>query len=198
MDIKDIKQYDGTLLHNRFAYKFFNDKVLPIGNILSFRGPMTVLADGMIDQEDVDRQDFIWSDDAVNFLWEIPILSNDFGAVAYQRLFNTQIANILASREYLNCPITMEGDDIMVQKEFTNKGILQHSGKISVSITYVKNGVTLGHTGINIVAGHKAPAFAYSAGFTGLQVDNFCRDVHKMFYDLNDNIFCATSKIIIK
>ena len=52
----NIDKYDGNLLHGRFAYKFFKDKVLPIGNILCFRAPMEVLADGMIDQEDIDRQ----------------------------------------------------------------------------------------------------------------------------------------------
>ena len=78
----NIDKYDGNLLHGRFAYKFFKDKVLPIGNILCFRAPMEVLADGMIDQEDIDKQEFIWSDDAINFLWEIPILDNPFGAVA--------------------------------------------------------------------------------------------------------------------
>jgi hypothetical protein len=192
----DIKKYDGTLLHDRFAYKYFGSKVIPIGNLLAFRGPMEVLADGMIDQEDVDRGDFIWSDDAINFLWEIPILSNPFGAVAYQRLFNTEIGKILST--HLALPVEMEGDDIMVKDNFTNKGIAQTSGKASVSITYVKNGVALGHTGINIKAGTKAPAFAYSTNLSDHKVTMFVNDVQKMFYALNDDIFIATSKIIIK
>ncbi len=104
----NIDKYDGNLLHDRFAYKFFKDKVLPIGNILCFRAPMEVLADGMIDQEDIDKQEFIWSDDAINFLWEIPILDNPLGAVAYQRLLNTHIANILGSVKYLDCPVIMD------------------------------------------------------------------------------------------
>ena len=94
MIIKDIECYDGNLLHNRFAYRYFRNKVLPIGNIIAFRAPMLVEADGMIDEEDVLKNEFIYSDDAINFLWEIPGL-NAFGAVAYQRLFNTQLANIL-------------------------------------------------------------------------------------------------------
>lgn len=194
----NVEKYDGNLLHSRFAYKFFKDKVLPIGNLVSFRAPMEVLADGMIDQEDVDKQEFIWSDDSINFLWEIPILDNPFGAVAYQRLFNTCIANILAKPEYLNCPIYMDGDDIMVEKEFTQGGVTQQVGKVSVSITYVKDGVALGHTGINVVAGKKAPAFAFSTNFTDQQVNNFCSDVNKAFYELNDDMFVATSKVIIK
>lgn len=198
MDIKLIDKYDGTLLHNRFAYKLFKDKVLPIGNIFCFRGPMEVLADGMIDQEDVDKGEFIWSDDAINFLWEIPILNNEFGAIAYQRYFNTLIATILSKEKYLNCKVTMKGDDIMVHKEFTQGGVTQQVGKVSVSITHVKDNVALGHTGINIKAGGKAPAFAFSTEFTNEQVKHFMDEVKTIFYNLNDSIFVSASKIIHK
>ena len=194
----NIDKYDGNLLHDRFAYKFFKDKVLPIGNILCFRAPMEVLADGMIDQEDIDRQEFIWSDDAINFLWEIPILDNAFGAVAYQRLFNTHIANLLSGVKYLNCPVRMDGDDIMVEKEFTQGGVTQQEGKVSVSITYVKSGIALGHTALNIKAGKKAPAFAFSTEFNDEVAEEFMKDVQKIFYELNDDMFIATSKVIIK
>ena len=94
MIVDDIKTYDGAILHNRFAYRYFRNKTLPIGNILAFRSPMLVEAEGMIDEEDVLKNEFIYSDDAINFLWEIPGLES-FGAIAYQRLFNTQLANIL-------------------------------------------------------------------------------------------------------
>ena len=94
MIIKDIKVYDGPLIHKRFAYDFFRNKTLPIGNIIAFRCPMDVSIDGMIDQEDVLQGDYIASDDAINFCWEIPNLDK-LGAVAFQRLLNTQIANIL-------------------------------------------------------------------------------------------------------
>ena len=69
MIITNIKSYDGNLLHSRFAYKFFRDQTLPIGNIIAFRAPMHVEAEGMIDSEDVLNNDFIYSDDAINFLW---------------------------------------------------------------------------------------------------------------------------------
>ena len=49
MIIKDIKVYDGPLIHKRFAYDFFRNKTLPIGNIIAFRCPMDVSIDGMID-----------------------------------------------------------------------------------------------------------------------------------------------------
>jgi len=188
------KIYDGSLLHSRFAYKFFRDKTLPIGNIIAFRAPMKVEAEGMIDSEDILNADYIYSDDAINFLWEIPNL-DAFGAVAYQRLLNTQIANIL-STQYLKAPIEMKGDDLIVHKEHTQGGIAQPKGKCSVSITYTKNNVALGHTGINIVAGKKAPAFAYSTNLTDEQANIFMAEIINLFYNLNDDIFIATTKVI--
>jgi hypothetical protein len=194
MIISDIKAYDGTLLHSRFAYKFFREKTLPIGNIIAFRAPMKVEVEGMIDSEDVLNNDYIYSDDAINFLWEIPYL-DAFGAVAYQRLLNTQIANIL-SVKYLNAPIEVDGDDLIVHKEHTQGGVTQTKGKCSVSITYTKNGVALGHTGININAGKKAPAFAFSTNLTDDQAKLFMQEVINLFYTMNDDIFIATSKVI--
>ena len=196
MILKDIKVYDGNLIHSRFAYKFFKERTLPIGNIVSFRAPMKVEAEGMIDSEDIINNDYIYSEDAINFCWEIPYLDS-FGAVAWQRLFNTQLANILSSK-YLKAPIEVDGDDLIVHKEHNQGGITQPKGKCSVSITYVNNNVALGHTGINVVAGKKAPAFAYSTNLTDEQVAEFQKDIVGLFYTMNDDIFIATSKVICK
>jgi hypothetical protein len=197
MFIEKINHYDGMLLHNRFAYKFFKDKVLPIGNIIAFRGKMEVLADGMIDQEDVDKKDYIWSDDSINFLWEIPLLGDtSYGAVCYQRLFCANVGALLGSNKYLGTSVDVRGDDIYVIKEHKQRGVTLQEGKCSVSITHVKSGAALGHLGINIVAGVKAPIFAYSTQLNDEQVKNFIQDVINLFYSMNDDIFVATSKII--
>lgn len=196
MIIDDYKVYDGKLLHSRFAYKHFKDRTLPIGNIIAFRAPMKVEADGMIDHEDVLNDDYIYSDDAINFLWEIPNMCPS-GAVVHQRLFNTQLANILSSK-YINAPIEMNGDDLIVHKEHKQHGIIQSKGKCSVSIVYSKDNVALGHTGINIRAGKKAPGFAYSTNLDNEQTIHFMTDVIDMFYSMNDDIFIATTKIISK
>lgn len=181
------------MIHKRFAYDYFRNKVLPTGNIIAFRCPMDVSIDGMIDQEDVLQGDYIASEDAVNFCWEIPHLDK-FGAVAFQRLFNTQIANILAG--LISKPIEVDGDDLMVHDEFEgNDGKLQAVGKCSVSITYSKDGVAIGHTGININAGRKAPAFAYSTKLDEEQTQEFMTKVIDTFYGMVDDIFIATTKI---
>jgi hypothetical protein len=193
--IVNVNNYDGDLIHRRFAYTFFKNRTLPIGNIVTFRSPMLVEADGMIDHEDVLKNDFIYSDDAINFCWEIPGLDS-FGAVAWQRLFNTGIANVLQS--IIKAPIEVDGDDLIVHKEFTSGGIIQPKGKCSVSITYTKDGAALGHTGINVRAGDRAPSFAYSTNMTDEQVKTFQDTVVEMFYAMNDDMFIATTKIISK
>jgi len=193
--IIEIPIYDGDLIHSRFAYKYFRKNTLPIGNIVAFRAPMKVEAEGMIDNEDMITNDFIYSDDAVNFCWEIPNLC-PLGAVAFQRLFNTQIANILSAK-YLKAPIEVDGDDLMVHKEHNQGGVTQMKGKCSVSITYSKNNVALGHTGINIEAGKKAPAFAFSTKLQKEEAEQFMKDVIEVFYAMVEDHFIATTKLTI-
>ena len=52
--------YDGKLIHERFAYKFFRKDVAGEGNIVAFRAPMYV-EDALIDLEDSLENDFIHS-----------------------------------------------------------------------------------------------------------------------------------------
>jgi len=191
MFIEELKKYDGSLLHQRFAFKYFHKESNAIGDIIIFRGEMEVLADSMIDQEDVMNEAFIWSEDAINILWELPILGNNtFGAVAYQRLFNTEIANLLSRKEYLNQTVFMDGDDIMVHSNSDT------ANKLSVSITHVKDHAALGHTGINIKAGPKAPEIAFSSLLSDEQVKSFCEETIDLFYTMNQDMFIATTKIL--
>jgi len=193
MIINDQKIYDGSFIHKRFAYKYFRDKTLPIGNIVSFVAPVEVTLN-LIDLEDSLEKDYIYSEYMVNFCWEIPNL-DPFGAVCFQRLFNTSIANILYKQ--INKPIEMKGDDIMIHADHNQGGIHQTKGKASVSITYSKENVAIGHTGINILAGKKAPAFAFSTNLTPEQTVKFQNDVIHQFYSMVDNIFIATTKVIV-
>ena len=193
MIIKDQTKYDGSFIHKRFAYKYFRDKTLAVGNIVSFVAPVEVTLN-LIDLEDSLEKDYIYSDSMVNFCWEIPNL-DPFGAVCFQRLFNTSIANILHS--FIRKPIEMKGDDLIVHAEHDQGGIVQQKGKASVSITYSKDNVAIGHTGINITAGKQAPAFAYSTNLSPQDAEKFQLMVHGAFYQMVDNIFVATSKVIV-
>jgi hypothetical protein len=189
-----IDIYDGEMLSSRFAYKFFKDKVIRTGNIIAFRAPMRVEKEHMVDIQDLMDEDYIYSDDAINFLIEIPDIDL-FGGVCFQRIFNSLIANILAER-YLKCDIEIVGDDIIVHKEHEQGGVVQTKGKASVSIAKKCNGAVLIHTGINIKAGKRAPAFAYSTNLTDEQAQEFMQRAVKVFYGLSHDAFVATTKVI--
>jgi hypothetical protein len=186
--------YDGSLIHKRFAYEFFRKDVSPVGNIVAFRAPMNV-KDNLIDLEDTLTNDFIASNDAINFCWEIPNLC-PLGAVSFQRLFNTALAQILS--DYIKLPISMKGDDIMVVDKFTGSdGRVREEGKVSVSITYSKDNVALGHTAININAGKEAPGFAYSSYLSDEDAEGLMIKVCNYFnYEIRDQ-FVATTKVIV-
>lgn len=196
--------YDGILLHARWAYQICGpDKVLPIGNIIAFRSPMVVDNKYMVDVEDRIAKDFIHSEDAINFVWELPEHSAISG-VYFQRLFATTVGNILL--KYINenntynkrdlAQIEIDGDDILVHDPFTNRGVTQLKGKASVSISCVRNNAILGHLGINVNAGDKAPIFAYSSKLADHQCEQFMVDCNNAFYAITKDCFIATTKTI--
>lgn len=191
-----IKQdmYNGDLIHKRFAYEFFRKEVSPYGNVVAFRAPMDV-TENLIDLEDTLSDDFIASKDAINFCWEIPNLC-PLGAVSFQRLFNTAIAQILS--KYIGAPIAMDGDDLMVQKKFVGSdGQEREEGKVSVSITYSLENVAVGHSAINIDAGPDAPGFAFSSNLTDEEAESFMNEVIAYFnHEVRDQ-FIATTKVIV-
>jgi hypothetical protein len=153
------------------------------------------VSDNLIDLEDSLSKDFIFSDDAINFCWEIPNLC-PIGAVAFQRLFNAAIANILS--HIIEQPIEMRGDDMMVHNKFIGSDKTEREvGKVSVSITYSKDNVAIGHTGINIKAGNKAPGFAYSSKLTDEQATNLMNAAINYFNSEIKDIQIATTKVIV-
>ena len=95
-------------------------------------------------------------------------------------------------------PISVDGDDLMVQDKFIGSDDkVRDEGKVSVSITYSKENVTLGHTGINVIAGSKAPGFAYSSSLSEEQVESFMVAVINYFNAEVADQFVATTKILV-
>ena len=89
-------------------------------------------------------------------------------------------------------------DDLMVQKTFVGSdGQSREEGKVSVSITYSVDNVTLGHTAINIDAGDKAPGFAFSSLLTDEEAKGFMHEVIAYFNAEIRDQWIATSKILV-
>lgn len=190
MILKDQTIYDGSLIHNRFAYQYFKERTAATGNIVAFVAPAKVDT-GLIDLEDALQKDYIFSEKMIHFCWEIPIARDSFGAVAFQRLLNIGIADIIGKK--IKQTVMIDGDDIMVRD--SSSGDPAESKKASVSITYHNGEAVLGHTGINIVAGSEAPSFAYSTNLSDEDADDVIRRVMDYFYWLTNDMFNATTKI---
>jgi len=183
--------YDGSLIHSRFAYKTIGKDIarFPFGWIYATRGNMDV-KENLIDLEDKINNDFIYSDDALSFCWEIPNM-NAAGAVFFQRLFVHEIADLLRSGAYGKLDIEVQGDDLMCRKHG-----MEDFGKASVSITKVTENTALGHLGLNINAGSKAPSFAFSLFLDDDQTAFLCKRIVKIFYEILEDVFIATTKVL--
>lgn len=187
----DIKDYDGSLIHKRFGYELFKDDYNPLGVITAFRGKMDV-TENLIDLEDKLNNDYIYSDDALNFCWEIPNICA-LGAVFFQRLFANQIGEIIGSGYFGAFEVLVDGDDIMVRNPSD-----ENFGKASVSITkVVDTNVALGHLALNIHAGNKAPSFAFSLKLDDEKTNLLAKNIKETFYSTLKNCFVATTKVII-
>ena len=188
------EDYDGSLIHNRFGYKIFREHYNPLGVIHTSRGNMDV-KDNLIDLEDKLSEDFIYSDDALSFCWEIPNM-NALGAVFFQRLFVQEIANFFRKGTFGLLDVQVRGDDLMLRKKGMGENDQEEWGKASVSITKVTDGIALGHLGLNISAGPKAPSFAFSLFLTDEQTELLTHLVTGAFYDILEDCFVATTKVI--
>ena len=179
--------YCGKALHERLAYKLYKKEVNPLGNIISFIAPMTVI-ENLIDLEDSLNKDYIYSDSAMNFLMEIP--GKDlWGGILFQRLLNAQVGSLLCEK-YLQTEGYVDGDDIMIKRGDEHK-------KASVSIAAEKNGAVLIHLGININAGSKAPQFAFSTNLSDDKAIEFMKDVEGIFYSILQSVWVATTKVVV-
>jgi hypothetical protein len=187
-EVSGCNYYDGSILHERFAYKFLKKNVSREGNIIAFIAPMEVTIN-LVDLEDSINKDYIYSDSAMNFLIEIPDCSL-FGGVCFQRLFNAQLGSLLCTK-YLQKEGYVKGDDMMVIDENST------AKKASVSIAGHTDNTVLIHTGINIAAGAKAPDFAYSTNLSKEHADNFMQEAVSIFHGMIHDIHVAVSKVIL-
>ena len=194
LDILKRENYDGSLIHKRFGYELYRKKYNPLGVICVTRGRMDV-KDHLIDLEDKLSDDFIYSEDALNFCWEVPNM-NPIGAVFFQRLFVQEVANIFRTDRYGLYDVRVDGDDLMLRKRGMGEDNKEEWGKASVSITKVTDNVALGHLGINLEAGPRAPSFAFSLFLDDKDTLDFAKQVTAIFYDMLQDAFIATTKVI--
>ena len=178
-------QFTGAFLKTRFANKFFADegKIYPLGNILAFRSGVSFV---------MDQTTYV-AEDAINFCIELPGRDR-FTSSAIHKLFNSSLGSILGSETYINCPIEIESNKILINKMFQSNGITLTQGKVSFSASSLVNGAGLLYTGINIKAGKNAPATAYSTLMGDKKCIEFMSESINMFYSTMNELFLESVK----
>jgi hypothetical protein len=184
MIISTIKEMNNGVLASRFANKQLGDaRTIRIGNIISFISPVKLA---------LEDKEYI-SDQSINFCLEIPDISN-YAGVCFQRLFVTNVANILAVK-YYKADIEILNNDIVVKKEHQNGGIHQTDGIVSLNSINNVNGAILIYLGLYNNAGEASTPRAFSLHLESDVCKKFMDNVNESFYNLANSIFLKTAKM---
>ena len=176
---------ENEFFEKRFINKLLTDqRTLRIGGIVSFIAPAKI--------EAIDGKTYT-SKQSINFCIEIPEISN-YAGVCFQRLFVTNVANLLAVK-YLKEPIEIQNNDVIIKKEHTNGGITQVDGVASLNLIRNINGAILIYMGLYNIAGEKSHPRSYSLNFELEKCSKFMDDVNANFYHLANGVFLQTAKM---
>lgn len=184
MIIEDYKLFDGKFLKERFAYNVFGySRTLAIGNIISFVGTLNYR----------EKDKFTAADECINFCLELPNYNCTSG-VLFNRLFLTNVAQIV-STNYLNCPVQVSQQNLIVEKEHENGGIVQKNGLLSVNMCSSFNNCFLIYLGLYNKSGESAPPRAFSMNLNLEKSKKLMEEVNQSFYFLSNDIFINTSNV---
>jgi hypothetical protein len=186
MIVPTITQVNDDFLQKKFANKHLGDqRTLRIGNIVSFISPVFI-KDGIPNKS-------YEADEAINFAIEIPEISN-YAGVCFQRLFVTNVANILAVK-FCKDPIEIINNDIIIKKEHSQGGIHQVDGMVSLNVIRQISGAITIYLGLYNKAGEKAIPRAYSLNFDMDTCKKLMDSVNENFYHLANGVFLSTAKM---
>jgi hypothetical protein len=99
-----LKTFDGSLINNKFAFKFLGTNALRIGNIIIF--PSEKFDNGL--------QEF---DNVLNICWEIPDISS-IANVLFKKVFVVNICNILS--KHGETDLCIDINDNIVERGYDN------------------------------------------------------------------------------
>ena len=181
----DIKKIKNSFFDQKFANRLLKDqRTLRIGNIVSALCPVDL----------IDNNGKKCSDESINFMAEIPEISN-YAGVCLQQLFITNVANILSKKIYTDAPMEIVNTDIVIKKEHTHSGIHQLDGVVSLNYIKNVNGAILIYLGLYNKAGESSAPRSFSLNLPQEVCYKFMDETNAMFYNLINNIFLNTSKM---
>lgn len=190
--IGDIGRYDGKLLGERFAYRYFQDKTLAIGNIVGFRAPVEIDKSRIYDMALASSVDSLSMEDAVNFCWEVPYIRDMYSAAAFSRLLNSGIASLLSAS--LGAPSEVDGSAVWILKGHEQGGAPQTKGRPLVSFFTMASGHGVGYIGLCNRGGRKTPAYMFDCSFDQEAIVNMCKEIIRAFYHLAQGLHVDAAK----
>jgi hypothetical protein len=185
MIVDNIHVFDGRQLKERFAYNSFGySRTLAIGNIISFVGGLNYRV----------KDKFIAADQCINFCLELPRYDHLSG-VLFNRLFITNVAQIL-STNYLKAPINVSQNELIIEKEHTNSGIVQNNGILSVNLFSYVSGSFLIYLGLYNKVGESSNPRSFSMNLNADDSKKLMEEVNHSFYFLSNDVFLNTCNVI--
>ena len=185
MIVNNIYTFDGKQLKERFAYNVFGySRTLAIGNIISFYGGLNYRV----------KDKFICADECLNFCLELPKYDLLSG-VLFNKLFITNVAQILTTT-YLNAPVQVSQNTLIVEKEHVKNGYFQKNGIVSVNLFSYVNGAFLIYLGLYNKGGESANARAFSMELNEEKSKNLMEEINQSFYFLSNDAFLGTCNAV--
>ena len=168
--------YDGSILDRRFGYRFAKDQISPYGEVIIFVAPI---------------QTNTQIKSAINICYQLPT-GDLWGGIAFQRLYHASLGDIIANIE--QAPVEIFEDAIIINKEFTQNGIQHLRGRVNLATIRLISGGVVGHVGIVLETGDKAPAPLYAMQFDNNGINTFVKEAEDRFHQLVKSIYIATEK----
>jgi len=181
------QNYNLEIINKRFVHAYFKDKALPSGNVLVFSG---LLKPG----KGYDFSPFAIDDmeDALHIVYENPLIRDSVSGALFSHFLVSSLANVL-SQEFLKMPLSVNMDNIIVNREYKRKGLIQTQGVLNVARYRIVSGCGMGHIAICNKAGEDAPAYTYEMGLPEDQIKKLSQIVVDMFYKLTDSVFLKST-----
>ena len=181
------QKYNLEIINKRFAHAYFKDKALPSGNVLVFSGELDPGKGYDFSQFAIDNMQ-----EAIHIIYENPLVQEPIAGALFSHFLVSSIANVL-SQEFLKMPISVNMDNMIVNKEYKRKGLIQTQGILNVSKYRLINSCVLGHIALCNAAGDNAPAYVYEMGLNDQDSQKLMQTLVEMYYKITDAIFLRST-----
>ncbi|NBO36864.1 hypothetical protein EBU91_04950, partial [bacterium] len=121
------QKFNLEIINKRFAHTYFKEKALPCGNIIVFAGELDPGNGYDFSQFSID-----YMQEAIHLVYENPLIQDAVSGALFSHFLVSSIANVL-SHEFLKMPISVNMDNMIVNKEFKRKGIIQTQGVLNIA-----------------------------------------------------------------